>query len=80
MTLNMFANINDHYFSFSFEHDGRVFDMMTKMKEEADLWVACLKLLSEVKKREQESLMGNGGTLGSDSYFHTLKNTIQLHR
>ena len=32
--------------SFHFEYDGRWFEMMTKLKEEADLWVACLAFLS----------------------------------
>lgn len=32
---------------FTFEYQGRYFEMMTKVKEEADLWVTCLAFLAK---------------------------------
>jgi hypothetical protein len=34
-------------YSFNLEYNDRVFEMYTKTKEEADMWVVCLKFLSE---------------------------------
>jgi hypothetical protein len=47
---------------------------MTKLKEEADFWVACLVFLQKMKTREQLSLEG----ASQISYFNTLRNTMQL--
>jgi hypothetical protein len=59
---------------FHFQYDGRWFEMLTKLKEEADLWVACLGFLSAHKRRELACLVSGGEQPGA-SYFHTLVNT-----
>ena len=45
---------------------------MTKLKEEADFWVACQVFLQKMKTREQLSLEG----ASQISYFSTLRNTM----
>lgn len=50
--------------------------MFTKLKEEAELWVASLKTLAERKSREQETAT----TTRSTSYFHTLQNTLSINQ
>jgi hypothetical protein len=47
---------------------------MTKLKEEADFWVACLVFLQKMKTREQLSQEG----ASQISYFSMLRNTMQL--
>lgn len=42
-----FLNINPY--SFNFEYNERNFEMFTKLKEEADLWIACLRFLAEMR-------------------------------
>jgi hypothetical protein len=34
-------------YSFIFDYNERLFEMFTKTKEEAEIWVACLKFLME---------------------------------
>lgn len=48
--------------------------MSTKLKEETELWVACLKFLSDLKHREMETMTSSR----SSSYFNTLTNTLSL--
>lgn len=50
--------------------------MFTKTKEEAEVWVACLKFLSEYKSKEYET----STTVRSASYFHTLINTHEINQ
>lgn len=64
--------------SFQFMYDDRPFDMMTKLKEEAELWVTCLNFMADFKSREEQE-QGLCIT-GSDTYFHTLKNTLTLQK
>jgi hypothetical protein len=40
------------FYSFQFDYQDRTFEMQTKSKEEADLWVACLGFLAKQKIRE----------------------------
>ena len=62
------------YYSFQFEYQGLLFEIQTKIKEEAEMWVACLAFLAKQKLREQTNLQETNGS----SYFHTLKNTMML--
>ena len=43
------------FFSFCFDYNERTFELWTKTKEEAQVWVDCLKFLSEHKSKEQET-------------------------
>lgn len=63
-------------YSFTFEYNGRTFEMFTKTKEEAEVWVACLKFLSEYKSKEMET----STSVRSASYFHTLINTNEINQ
>lgn len=48
--------------------------MQTKIKQEAEMWFACLAFLTKQKVREQTNQEQSSGS----SYFHTLKNTMML--
>jgi hypothetical protein len=50
--------------------------MHTKTREEVEIWVVCLKFLSEQKNKEQETATSTR----SASYFYTLTNTMALNQ
>lgn len=49
--------------------------MFTKTNEEAEMWLTCLKFLSELKSKELETATSSRGS----SYFHTLTNNLGLN-
>ena len=61
-------------YSFNFEYNERNFEMFTKTAEEAEVWVTCLKFLSEQKSKDLETATSSQAT----TYFHTFNATNQI--
>jgi hypothetical protein len=60
--------------SFTFEYNERNFEFQTETKQEAEVWVNCLKMLSEHKSKEQETAT----SARSVSYFNNLSSNLVL--